>query len=155
LAFAFSINQSIWMGASISITISSVLMVAVIAHSLSIVLLIFMRAFHNLHSFSRRGILNCALQAVIWLLLYFLLVIGNSWVYLLFFNGSEWFIGLLVEDPSLILFINKWSRDRWRRSVWSLVVSRIFIWWLIATYTSYQNSTWFLPWFKFCIVVDA
>lgn len=52
LAFAFRIDESIRVRASIGIAISAILMIAVVAHTFSIMLLVFVRAFHDFHGLS-------------------------------------------------------------------------------------------------------
>jgi hypothetical protein len=49
LAFALSIHESVGMWASIGVAISAVLVIAVIAHTLGIVLLVFVGALNNFH----------------------------------------------------------------------------------------------------------
>jgi hypothetical protein len=52
LALSFGIYESVSMRAVSGITVSSILVITMIAHALCIMLLVFVRAFHDFHSFS-------------------------------------------------------------------------------------------------------
>lgn len=65
LAFTFGIHKPISVGASISITVSSILVIAVITHALSVMLLVLVRAFHDLHCLTGRLILDCLIEGIV------------------------------------------------------------------------------------------
>ena len=52
LAFSFGVDKAVGVRASVCVTVSTVLMVAVVTHSLSVVLLVLVRALDHFHSLS-------------------------------------------------------------------------------------------------------
>ena len=52
MAFSFSVDKSISVGTSIRKAVPSILMVTMVAHTLCIVLLVFVRTLHDFHSLS-------------------------------------------------------------------------------------------------------
>lgn len=58
LTFALSIHESVSMRAGIGVTCSAVLVITVIAHTLGIVLLVFVRALNDLHGLALKAYLR-------------------------------------------------------------------------------------------------
>ena len=116
------------MWTSVSIAISTILVVAVIAHTLSVVLLILMWALHNLHSLSRTDILECLIKICLFVLL---LLLCNLTLATIFFLLNFFFMRVIAADW-LWLLAGRTLRD--------LILGRILIWWLNVGCFSLYNK---------------